>query len=206
MKTIGSVLQDYRQKRHLSVGELSRRTAVPAYFIEALEAEEREKLPALSLVKGYIRLIAAEIDLPEESALALFRRDLKVKPESLTTPRHRRGWRLTLTPRFLSLSVLWLAVLIGCVWLFLHWRQLGQPPELEVTTPQNYDIVSSPVTVTGTADAEASLTINTEVISLDPQGRFSFQLDLPPGERAIVVQATDRQGRQSEAVLFVTVE
>lgn len=205
MKTIGSVLKDYRQKRHFTITELSRRTAIPPIFIEALEAEEKEKLPAFSLVQGYIRLIAAEIGLPEENALALFRRDLKTPTGAPSTPR-QRSWRLTLTPRFLSLSVLWLVVLIGSVWLFLHWRQLGKPPSLEVTTPQNYDIVSAPVTVTGTTETEASLTINTEVISLDPRGRFSSQLHLPPGERTIVVQATDRQGRQNEVVLFITVE
>lgn len=207
MKTIGSVLHDYRQKRHLSVVELSRRTTVPADFIEALEAEEKDKLPAQSLVKGYIRLIAAEIGLPEESALALFRRDLKIQPEKpLSSPRQRKGWRPILTPRFVSLSLLWTTLLVGGVWLFLHWQQLGKPPELQVNTPKNYDIVSAPVTVTGRVESDAALAINTEVVSLDPQGNFSLDLNLPPGERTIVLQATDRRGRQSEVVLFVTVE
>ncbi len=207
MKTIGPVLRDYRQKHHLSPGELSRRTMVPTDFIEALEEEDLNRLPAPALVKGYVRLIAQEISLPEENAIALFRRDLDRSPASNPVkPHRRRGWRFWFTPRILSLTILWLAILVGGAWLFQKWQQLGRPPQLTVETPINSAIVVAPISVTGKTDPDASLTINTELVSLDPQGNFTYSLDLPPGERAIVVQARDQQGRASEQIIFVTVE
>jgi cytoskeletal protein RodZ len=207
MKTIGTVLRDYRQKHHLSANELSRRTMVPTDFIDALEEEDLARLPAPSLVKGYVRLIAQEIGLPEENALALFRRDLDRTPAANpVAPHRRRGWRFWLTPRILSLAVLWLAILVGGFWLFQKWRHLGRPPQLEVSSPAQAAIVAAPISVTGQTEPDASLTINTELVSLDPQGKFNYSLDLPPGERAIVVQSRDRQGRASEQIIFVTVE
>jgi len=67
-------------------------------------------------------------------------------------------------------------------------------------------VITSEYTLTGQTDPQATLTINTEAVSLDTQGRFAHQLSLPPGERTIVVEATDLHGRQSEQVFFVTVE
>lgn len=203
MKTLGPVLRDYRQKHHLSVNELSKRTHVPVEFIEALEEEKNDVLPAKTLSRGYVRLIAPEIGLSEESALALFRRDIG---EDRVEPTRRRRGRLQITPRLLSLSVLSAAIFLGGAWLLLQWQQLGKPPVLAINTPQNYDIIPTPVQVNGKTDPDAALTINTEVVSTDPQGRFSYQLNLPPGERTIVVLATDRQGRTSEEIVFVTVE
>lgn len=206
MKTIGSVLQEYRQKHHLSVAELARRTSIAEEFVDAIEQEDKSRLPAMSLVQGYIRLIAAEIGLPEETALALFRRDLQTKSEQKIPLRQHKRWRFFFTPRLLSLSLFWGSILVAALWLLFHWQQIVRPPQLSVSAPKNYDIVHSPLTVNGQTDPEISLTINTEVISLDPQGRFSHELTLPPGERTVVIQATDRRGRTSEAIIFVTVE
>lgn len=206
MKTIGRVLREYRQKNHLSTTELSRRTSVPTDIIESLENEETRRLPAASLVKGYVKLISAEVGLSEENALALFRRDLGKQTKSVAMPRRRRIWRLTLSPRLLSLTALWIAIFIGGAWAFWQWRQLGQEPFLVISSPQNYAIVGSPVIINGQAHPDASVTVNTEIVSLDQQGRFNLTLELPPGERAVVVQAVDRRGRQSERVLFITVE
>ena len=94
----------------------------------------------------------------------------------------------------------------AAIFLAVQWRRLGDAPVLEVTSLENLSIVTTPITVTGKTEPNTTVTINTEIVSLDPQGRFRYELNLPPGERTVVVQATDSRGRQNEAVYFVTVE
>ncbi len=208
MKTIGHVLRDYRQQKQLSVAELARCTAVPVDFIEALEAEDLTRLPAQALVRGYVRLMAPEIGLPEENVLALFRRDLAYREIDMVGKKARRRprWHWVITPRILSLLALILVALVGGGGLIWQWRQLGQPPPLTVTSPHNYETVATPFSVVGKTSSNTALTINTEAVSLDPQGRFAYELDLPPGERTVVIQATDRRGRVAETIIFLTVE
>lgn len=209
MKSIGQVIRSYRERQEWSVQRLAKETSVPVETIQALEEERYTDLPAAPLVRGYLQLIAGTLGIPEETAIALWRRDAPpsrasgLKPRSETTPFHGKSW---IQPQLLSfLGFLAVVVLVISV-LAWQWRAVGRPPELSVNTLENFAILQSPVVVTGRASPEATVTINTQLVSLDPQGNFSFPLDLPAGERTIVVQATDAQGRVAEAIYFVTVE
>ncbi len=211
MKTLGQVLRSYREKKQMTVGGLSRRTAIPVQVIENLEAENYTSLPAAPLVRGYVLLLAQETGISEETALALYRRDVDPTLSHTTQlPRRlRRGWKLKnliFTPRFLSLLALIAITLLGTLYASWQWFALSQPPSLSVSQPTNQETLTSPVTVTGSTSPDNTVTINTEVITLDLEGNFRYDLPLPPGERAIVITAEDSRGRRAEKILFVTVE
>lgn len=209
MKTIGHVLRENREKQGFSQSQLARHTHVAERFIRALEDEDIARLPAAPLTQGYLQLLAKALGITEESLLALYRRDLAGqhgKAELQPSKRRVRFWHEWLSPRTFSMGLFGTLLLIVGGYFFFQWQQLGKPPLLVVDSPVPAAILSSPVIVEGKTDSDASLVINTQVVSLDPEGRFRFSLDLPAGERSIVVHATDRQGRKSEVVLFVTVE
>lgn len=208
MKTLGQTLRASREKRGVSVPTLAEKTSVHASIISALEDDNYAQLPALPLVQGYVQLLAHELNISAETAVALLRRDAPREGQTArnTTPRARGSFLRTLRPptwRTIILSVLFVT---GLVWLLTQWQRLGQPPKLEVRTPQPYSRVSSPVEVTGQTNPNAALTLNTQSVSLDEAGNFNTALSLPPGERALVFTSIDNQGRQSEVVIFVTVE
>lgn len=206
MKTIGETLRQYREKRGVSPAQLSKITRVPLSFIEALESQQYSNLPAFAFSQGYVLLLAQELGVAEETALALLRRDIPLQTISNQRQRTRQWRNKIISPRFLSLTVLGAIFLVCAITLGYQWRKLGQPPKLLIQEPSNAAIVQSPVRVRGQADATSTVTINTQVISLDPQGNFSYDVELPEGERALVIQATDHRSRQSEKILFITVE
>lgn len=211
MKSLGEIISTYRQKKGWSLQKLATETKVDTKVIRHLEADEFDRLPTKSLVQGYVQLIALALQIPEETALALLRRDFpnpknnyhwQPQQLKLNSWKNRLSW--SSAQSFLAILivvVISLLVLIG--W---KWRQLGRSPQLIVTKPINQAIVSSPVEITGSTSPKAILTINTEIVSLDSQGNFKYQLELPAGERSLVVEATDAQGRQSEVIYFITVE
>jgi cytoskeletal protein RodZ len=209
MKSIGQVLTAHRTKLGWSVDRLSRETNVPAPFIISLEAEEFASLPTPALVQGYVQLLANALHIPQETALALLRRDLpplgknEMWSKSERLPLQRWRW---LHPRTLSLVLLVVTVVSAGLFVGYQWMNLGRPPELAVESLENYAVVTSPLTITGHTDPKATVTVNTEIVSLDASGRFRYEITLPPGERTLVITSTDAQGRKSEAVYFVTVE
>ncbi len=206
MKTIGQTLRQYREKRGMSSAQLAKDTRVPLQFIESLENEQYDNMPAFAFAQGYILLLAPEIGLSDETALALLRRDIPLQNVIATRARTRRWRDRVISPRFLSSGVLGLLFVLCAALLLYQWQRLGKPPKLTVYEPTNTSIVRSPVRVSGQSDPNSSVTINTHVVSLDPQGNFSFDLELPEGERAVVIQATDHRSRRSEQILFITVE
>lgn len=212
MKSIGEVLAESRQKRGWSQQRLAQETTVPVEFIKQLEKQDYHQLPARSLVQGYIQLMANALRIPEDTALALFRRDFPL--DSTVKPTVRRSSALSRwgsstlwwQPKIISVAgVLVLLLLIASI-LLIQWQKLGQPPQLKVTSLENHSLITSPVNVTGQTDPGATVTINTEIVSLDQQGNFSYEMELPSGERSIVIQARDARGNLTEEVYFVTVE
>jgi len=209
MKSIGQVIRTYRERQEWSLQRLSKETSVPLETIEALENERFNELPAAPLVRGYLQLIAQSLGIPEDTAIALWRRDAPtpidntLQSRSESHPfRGRSWWR----PQLISWASFGILVVGAVLLLLWQWREVGRPPDLTVENLENFSVLPAPIEIRGQTDPDSTLTINTQLVSLDPQGYFTYLLDLPTGERTIVVQSTDAQGRVAEEIYFVTVE
>ncbi len=209
MKSIGQVISANRQKKGWSLERLASETNIPVEFVQALEDNQFELLPTQTLVQGYVQLISQALHIPQETSLALLRRDLPItsfatpKSRSERNPLLRQRW---IHPQMFSTSLLGLVVILAGIFLWQQWGKLAQPPQLEVKNLENQSVVSSPLQIQGKTTPESTLTINTEVVSLDTSGNFQYALTLPAGERTIVIEATDSRGQKSAQVFFVTVE
>jgi cytoskeletal protein RodZ len=69
---LGDLLKTEREKKGLSINQIAGITRLRKHFIEALENEEWEKLPAKVFVKGFIRSYALSVDLDVNEALRVF--------------------------------------------------------------------------------------------------------------------------------------
>lgn len=209
MKSIGQVIRTYRERQEWSAQRLSKETSVPLEMIEALENERFHELPAAPLVRGYLQLIAQSLGIPEDTAIALWRRDAPTPVESSlqsrseTSPFRGRSWWRPQLISWASFGILVVVVVLVLIW---QWREVGRPPDLTVENLENFSVLPAPIEIRGQTDPNATLTINTQLVSLDPQGYFTYLIDLPTGERTIVLQSTDAQGRVAEEIYFVTVE
>jgi len=83
---IGDLLRTEREKRGLSIGQLANITRLREHFIEALENEEWERLPARVFVKGFIRSYALAIGYDSKEALRLFEKNAPLVEEDKPKP------------------------------------------------------------------------------------------------------------------------
>lgn len=201
-RTIGEVLSEARSTHHISIEQLAKKTRIRAEYLEALENNQFEKLPAAAFVKGYIKTYAQAFGLEEGPLLALLRRDFKESVKGKLVPREflkpimkKRHSMAPITVLMVALAGFFLA-LIGYV--SVQWFNLQKPPYLEVIQPIDQAQVAARVLISGKTNPEALVAVNEQPVALQPDGSFTTELVLPTeGITTITVSATDRRGKIS---------
>ncbi len=72
MSSVGSYLRDLRTQRGVSLEEISRATRVLTQYLEALESDAFEALPAPVFTKGFIRAYCQALGILPHDAVALY--------------------------------------------------------------------------------------------------------------------------------------
>ena len=86
---------------------------------------------------------------------------------------------------------------------------LSTTSELEITSPQNNDIINtSKTTIKGLTSSNSFIIITTPKknyhFSADAQGDFSYAIDLEPGLNAINITAIDQKDQENHIELLIT--
>lgn len=210
-QTIGEILQQARTRKKISLDELAELTKIKIKYLVALEANQFDQLPAAIFVQGYIKAYSRVLQFDDQPLLALLRRDYaqsqtgQLLARSFIQPVLRRGqfWRpMTLVA---AGAAIFFVILLGYVgW---QWRSLNRPPKLEISTPAENELVAAKVVVRGQTDPEAMVAINAQPISIQADGTFQAEINLPKeGMTTITVEAIDSRGKKIEAQRVVYVK
>ncbi|MDH5673973.1 MAG: helix-turn-helix domain-containing protein [Myxococcales bacterium] len=82
--SVGSYLRRERERKHISVAELSQTTRIPVSVLLQIEEDRREELPADVFVRGFLRAYSRALGLDEEHVLARYgRTEVSDAPPSL---------------------------------------------------------------------------------------------------------------------------
>lgn len=210
-KSIGEILHEERSRHRVTLEEVSRRTRIRLEYLEALEKNHFQLLPAAPFVRGYIRAYAELFGFEYEPVLALLRRDYKESAKGQLVPlefikpllKKRQIW--TPVTMLLVAAVVMFASLLGYVGF--QWYTFTKPPALVVTQPADDAFVSSQVIVSGQTTTYAVLMINAQPVALQPDGSFSTEIFIPrEGVASITIEATDRRGKSNIIQRTVTVQ
>jgi len=199
-KTMGEILRDEREFHRLSLEALAKRTRIRQEYLEALENNQFEKLPAAAFVKGYIKTYGQVFGFDYQPLLGLLRRDFKESAKGKLVPRefikpvfNKRQWWTPVTGTVLIISSVFLS-LFGYV--AIQWISFNQPPEITLQEPADNATVASQVIVSGQTKVESIVTVNNQPVALQPDGSFETQVFLPTeGANSVTVEAKDRRGK-----------
>ena len=72
MASVGAYLRDLRTRRGVSLEEIARLTRVAPRYLEALEADASENLPAPVFIRGFIRAYCQALGESPKEALAIY--------------------------------------------------------------------------------------------------------------------------------------
>jgi cytoskeleton protein RodZ len=85
MSSIGETLRRERLRQNLDLGQISRELKISPRFLEAIEDERFERLPAAVFAKSFVRQYAGMLGLDQDELAAEFQRSME-PPAPLTRP------------------------------------------------------------------------------------------------------------------------
>ncbi len=202
MKTVGEMLRDVRQLKQLKLTDVEQETKIRLKFLEAIEADDFNKMPSLSYAKGFVKNYSEFLGMDSRVVLAFFRRQIadvpksSLLPKGIEEPLNRSVFQLT-PGKFVTLIIFSLIVLF-LAYLGFQYRSLQQPPALSVDSPVNQAVVTEKhIDVFGQTDPDATVTINGVSVLVRGDGKFFDQLGLDSGVNKIVITATSRLGKST---------
>jgi cytoskeletal protein RodZ len=213
MKTrqIGEVLREEREERGFSLQDFAIRTRIRPEYLESLEANQFEGLPAATFVKGYIKTYARELGFDPDPLIGLLRRDYKESAKGKLVPREfikpvlKKQRSITNVTVVMVLMASIFVTLIGYVGV--QWYNLQKPPRLTLSTPSESQVVSGEVQVRGTTTSESFVTVNAQPVALQSDGSFSTTVSFETeGVSTVMVEATDRRGKSNRQQVTVYVQ
>jgi len=196
----GQRLSEERNRKGLTIEEVSKATKIKASFLSAIEKSDYTKLPSSTYASGFVKNYAEFLGLPKKEILALFRRefdenkDFKVLPSGFVKNDDFPIQRFRIGQTFLIILFIFLG-LIG--YLAFQYRYAILNPPLEIYSPKQ-KTASQRTIVSGRTDPNVTLLINDSPVSLDDKGNFKKTLDLFPGKATIKIKAINRFGRKTE--------
>jgi len=206
MKTVGQLLHSERNRKNISISELSLATKIDGKYIEALEADRYDLLPSETFAKGFIRNLSLNLGSDPEDFIAVFRRDYRNPELKKNIVKQPKKSRLNLPHISSQLLPIVLGVIVFLTYLIFQFRVILTPPPLTVNRPLEGAVLSSPVEIQGSTSTDSLVTINGDnVVKPDQNGAFQVSISLPVGEISVKIKATNRFGRVTSTDLPLTI-
>ncbi|HJM88511.1 MAG TPA: helix-turn-helix domain-containing protein [Dehalococcoidia bacterium] len=165
--TLGTLLLEARRARALTLADAERDTRINRDYLEALEREQYELLPAPVYARGFLRAYARHLGLDEDAAMSLLPADLP-SPQGLEPIAGlRRGSGLGLPMLNLPVIAAVLAVVVIVAAAAFAFTRLGGGDESGIPAIQPPTSASPVASETPTTDAAASATASAAVPPFD---------------------------------------
>lgn len=203
MRTIGQVLKESRESKLYTLDEVEKHTKIRKELLKALEEDDFTKLPPITFVQGFVKNYGKFLGLDPKKLLAILRRDFEASKhppqvmESFSKPLSKK--RVLITPSRLIGLVVAVIVIGFFAYLWFEYRSFVGAPELNVTSPtQGQTVEVTTISVEGSTDPDAKLTVNEQEIALDKEGKFKEDVKLSSSVNTLSIVSTSKFGQSTK--------
>lgn len=205
-KTVGQRLKVAREKLELSLLEAERLTKVKLKYLEALEEDRHDLLPTEVYSLGFLRCYGEILGLNTTRLLDQYRAErqtlITAKGQStleLAPTSRIKTARIVLTPVTLVTSVSIIFVIGIMIYIGSGIRSFLAPPHLKIIEPAPDSRITDTIfKASGKTDPAVTLTINGELVSVDAEGNFTFEVAISPGLNRLEFLAINRIGKETK--------
>lgn len=198
-KTLGERLRKVREETHITIEEAADKTKIRRTYLEALEQGTYADLPGPVYIENFLKRYAEFLKVSPDFVIDVYRHQVQKTLKKEYKPRwplSQKPPREVITPRVLRLIGIGLIILVGLGYVGFEVMKIFSPPALTVTAPaDNLTVASVTITVTGTTDPDATLTVNGKEIYLDERGNFSEIVSLQEGLNVIDVSSVKKRSK-----------
>ncbi len=195
--SIGLALRETRERRSLSVEDVSRQLGISVHHLRAMENDDFSVFSAEVYARGAYMKYAEFLGLDtKRSSRAMWNAVLvsrRTVPLVLHTP--DTFLQRLQNPRVVLVSVL---VLIACTvggYIAWHVRSFWRLPVLEIVEPKYGVIDDDSLVVSGVSESDVRIRINDEPILLHEGSTFRAELDVHDGINVVRIEAENAAGR-----------
>jgi len=197
MKTVGELIKDARENKELSVQKLEEITKIKSAFIIAIEKEKWKDLPTLPIVLGFVKNLCHTLDINENLAVAVLKRDYSLKPLNIN-PKPELSTKFSWDPKLTFIVGICIATIAIMSYLIFQYINFISPPKLRLESPKdNQIVVGKTVLVFGTTDKDVKLFVSNQPVLVDEDGKFLVNIGVIPETKEIIVKAISRSGKES---------
>lgn len=210
-KSIGDQLRLARLESGWEIKEVAKRLKTKAEYIQALETEEYQRLPAgiygQIFLKKYIeflhldykkinRALLSEKKMVRHSAADAFANKVVAKD------------KLMIFPKILRNGLIAAVIIICLLYLSFYLKKITTPPDLKIISPTAEKQVQTELSapVSGKTDPESEVKINGQIILIDRFGNFNQIVSLKPGVNVIVITAKKKYSQERAVTRQILVE
>lgn len=201
-KRTGDILREARERRGESIDQVSAAIKIRPSMLMAIEAGQFYGLTDPLYLKGFIRAYTAHVALNEDDVLPFFRREYdeqEHQQEELKqplTPIEPKKSRIT--PGWIVVGFLAVAVVAVAGYSYHQYVSVALTPELKIESPaDNLTASQGQVEVQGKTDPDASLSLNGQVVSLEPNGKFGLTVGLAAGSNTLLFKSVNKLGKET---------
>ena len=158
-KTIGEVLRLARINQGLSLEELQEKTEIQLHFLEAMEADDFDRLPSTFYARSFLRKYAWAVELDEgivldayDSGSMITYEEVDVDEEDLSGRRRSNKKKTSYLPLFYFVLFA-LSILIFVTYYVWNYIQTQPSP-----SSANYSVVNSTSSTTSSSSSSSSQT------------------------------------------------
>jgi cytoskeletal protein RodZ len=197
MLSVGILLKQTREKLKYSLKDAEKHIKIRQKYIAALEQDSWELFTSKIYIEGVLKNYARFLQLDEAKVIAFFRREYEKKEEIRFKRRVHEKYLSPDSKKTLRSLFIGMGILIGLYVAFQFYLYL-KPPHLRIQIPQT--VVTKNIdrmTITGDTEKEAVLTINSERVYLDKDGRFEYILPLKRTKNVVNFDVVGANGKKT---------
>ncbi len=209
--TLGDRLRALRTEAGLSVEQIAKKTDISAKYITALEESRYNDVPGLVYARQFVRRYSEALETDVPMALSIFEQEYIVVKNTQPNNRPLLSQRVSTdfhwTRRHGRLIIASLIVALFLGYLAVQAAKNFLPPQLHISEPsQDVSTRSLTITVSGTTDQNATVTINDQDVQTSGDGAFTESIDLRLGLNTLKISAIKKHSSPRVITRQVLVE
>lgn len=202
-QSLGEILRRRRLEKGYHLDDVAKKTMLLPQYIEYLEKDEHDKLPARVYVEGFLKKIADALQLDDRSLIRMYRKEQNIKENiekkhTKPTVKPFRNPKLYLSPTIIRNTIISLVILFGVGYLWYQISSLSKAPTLALVEPGgDQEVQEDELVVVGHVDPNSTLSINGQSVFVAQSGDFRETVSLQPGSNSIEIRAANKLGKET---------
>ena len=196
-QTLGEFLRQTRINQNLSLEEIQEKVSIIPKHLKALESGNFYELPASVYIQAYLKSLSKLYGLETAKVLKMYDEEktlMNLPPDaSRLQPQPTLSQTFSLTPKTIATIFTLFVFTTAAIYLALQVRQVSSAPPLALQTPTDGEAIGTNyINVSGQTDSGSIVSINNQIVPVNPDGTFEQSIYVAEGENQIVVRSENR--------------